>query len=123
MHFVHFFCTLKITTKKIEFIFTGNAGYGACLGTVASIASSMKLNDANVSTVIICQGGEWNCVILSTTRTLPFCQINMKPEVQQLSNTIATKPRYVPPPSGLNESTKLIIKCLNHFRLVLTMLT
>ncbi len=48
---------------------------------VAGIASSMKLNDANVSTVITSQGGEWNYVILSTTRTLPSCEINKKPTI------------------------------------------
>jgi len=41
----------------------------------------MKLNDANVSTVITSQGGEWNYVILSTTRTLPSCEINKKPTI------------------------------------------
>ena len=45
------------------------------------MASAMKLNDSNVSTVITSQGGEWNYVILSTVRTLPKEDINQKPTI------------------------------------------
>ena len=48
---------------------------------VQGIISSLKNDNANVSTVVTSQGGEWNYVILSTVRTLAKHEINPKPTI------------------------------------------